>query len=302
MQNYTNKPKQYIDAENSKIAVFTDTDSDQNLDQVTVNSFGEEWTKFDNFTDEDIKKAGDQYFDIVGDDVLNKDTYVMDLGCGTGRWTKYIQDKVGLVEAVDPSVAVIAAAGLLKDCGNVRITKASVDELPFVDNSFDLIVCLGVLHHIPNTKKALVDSVKKLKPGGKYLLYLYYALDNRGIIFRSLFSLAHLVRIAVSHLPSFLKKLVCDLIAILIYMPFILLAKLLLILFPKSQVGKKIPLSYYHDKNFKIIRNDALDRFGTPLEQRFTKKEIEFMMKEAELSDIVFSENEPYWHAVGTKK
>ena len=50
-----------------------------------------------------------------------------------------------------------------------------------------------------------------------------------------------------------------------------------------------------------IIRNDALDRFGTPLEKRFSKKQIHEMMEEAGLDDIIFSPNEPYWHAIGKK-
>ena len=41
------------------------TSEESNLDVETVSSFGEEWTKFDRFSDEEIKVAGDQYFDIV---------------------------------------------------------------------------------------------------------------------------------------------------------------------------------------------------------------------------------------------
>ena len=50
------------------------------------------------------------------------------------------------------------------------------------------------------------------------------------------------------------------------------------------------------------MQNDALDRFGTPLEQRFTKKEIEKMMIDCGLTEIVFSAQTPYWHAIGKKK
>ena len=65
--------------------------------------------------------------------------------------------------------------------------------------------------------------------------------------------------------------------------------------------GNKIPLSYYSNKSFNVIRNDSLDRFGTPLEQRFSKKQIEKMMHEAGLHDIKFSNNQPYWHVIGQK-
>jgi hypothetical protein len=65
--------------------------------------------------------------------------------------------------------------------------------------------------------------------------------------------------------------------------------------------GNKIPLSYYSNKSFNVIRNDSLDRFGTPLEQRFSKKQIEKMMQKAGLHDIKFSNNQPYWHVMGQK-
>ena len=49
------------------------------------------------------------------------------------------------------------------------------------------------------------------------------------------------------------------------------------------------------------MKTDALDRFGTRLEKRYTKDEIFNMMKEAGLRNIIFSENAPYWVAVGEK-
>ena len=66
--------------------------------------------------------------------------------------------------------------------------------------------------------------------------------------------------------------------------------------------AKLIPLSYYVGKSMNIIRNDALDRFGTPLEKRFSKETIRQMMNDCGLTDVVFSEKMPYWHALGKKK
>jgi hypothetical protein len=55
------------------------------------------------------------------------------------------------------------------------------------------------------------------------------------------------------------------------------------------------PLHHYEDLSFYVMRNDALDRFGTSLEQRFTKKEIEEMLKEAGFQSVTFSDKEPFW-------
>jgi hypothetical protein len=65
--------------------------------------------------------------------------------------------------------------------------------------------------------------------------------------------------------------------------------------------AKGLPLSTYHNLSFFIIRNDALDRFGTALEQRFSKSQVETMMQDAGLENVTISPNMPYWHAVGKR-
>jgi 2-polyprenyl-3-methyl-5-hydroxy-6-metoxy-1,4-benzoquinol methylase len=292
--------KEIFIGQNKTILSFT-TENESNLDETTVSSFGEEWLKFNSFTEKEIKIVGDQYFDIVDKSILTNESFVLDIGCGSGRWTKYVANKVKVVEAVDPSEAVITASKLIGDLPNVRITQASVSNIPFEDESFDFIICLGVLHHIPDTQQALIDLCKKLKPNGHILLYLYYSLDNRGTIYKFIFNTSTLFRKIISKLPHTFKKIICDIIAIIIYMPFVGIVRFLFLCFGYKNWIKKIPLSYYSDKSFNIIRNDALDRFGTPLEQRFSKDEIMVMLKKAGISNATFSNNEPYWHVLGKK-
>ena len=275
---------------------------DQNIDQATVHSFGEEWEKFNAFSEEEIKIAGDQYFDIINFSELADDAVVLDLGCGSGRWTKYMFDKVGFIDAVDPSDAIYQAAQRYHDLKNVRFTRASVNGLPFADESFDFIISLGVLHHVPDTRKALEALLKKLKPGGQALIYLYYALDNRGFLYKFIFLLSTLLRRVIAAMPGPLKFLFCDLIAIIIYLPFVLTSRAVKALFPKKKWYSKIPLAYYCDKSWNIIRNDALDRFGTPLEQRFSKKQIINIVDSCGDFDIIFSDGMPYWHFKLIKK
>jgi SAM-dependent methyltransferase len=270
-----------------------------NIDPITVESFGEEWEKFANFSEEEINYNGDLYFDVV-DKMWLKDKNVLDVGCGTGRWMYYVSKYCENIDGVDPSKAVYSAAKLLEKKNNVRISISDVDNLPFEDGSFDLVYSLGVLHHIPDTLQAMKSCVQKVKPGGYFLVYLYYNLDNRGIVFKSLFFLSNILRSIVSKLPSTAKKIAADFLAIGLYLPFILLSKFFSFLGFKK-IATKIPLSYYAKQSWNIVRNDSLDRFGTPLEQRFTKAEVEIMMKNCGLTDIKFSNLEPYWHAIGKK-
>jgi len=299
MLEFKTKHNKLIRVDNKKEVFIFDADDD-NLDQVTVDSFGEEWSKFNYFDEKEIENIGNEYFDIVDFSKFNEHSTVLDVGCGTGRWSIYLSSKFSNVYAMDPSKAIYAAANLTKDISGIHLIKASAENIPFEDNTFDLVISLGVLHHIPDTQKALNSVVKKVKKGGQCLIYLYYALDNRSWLYKFIFHTSSVFRFFISKLPSILKKLICDLIAFLVYLPLIYLSKLVSFLFGKK-MGSKIPLSYYSNKSLNVIRNDALDRFGTPLEQRFSKKQIIEMMETSGLHDITFSNNEPYWHVVGRK-
>ena len=70
---------------------------------------------------------------------------------------------------MDPSKAIYAAANLTKDIPGIHLIKASAENIPFEDETFDLVISLGVLHHIPDTQKALNTIVKKVNKGGQCL-------------------------------------------------------------------------------------------------------------------------------------
>jgi SAM-dependent methyltransferase len=299
--NYNRTPLQWHSFNERQIADFIDIQTEQNLDQKTVESFGEEWTKFSSFDKDEIERMGNEYFDLLGATSVNKNSYVLDVGCGTGRWSYYLSPKVKFIEAIDPSDAVFSALQLTSDKPNIRVTKAGVNSIPFDDATFDFIFSLGVLHHIPDTTGAIKQIFQKLKPGGYFLVYLYYNLDNRGKIYKIIFQLSNAIRKMISKMPKGLKHFLAELIAFTIYLPFVFLARFVKLILPKRNLYKKIPLSYYHNKSLTIIRNDALDRFGTPLEKRFSRIEIENMLREAGFTNIFFSEGTPFWHCVAQK-
>jgi len=296
---YNQKESKVVNFNNKKVSCFYS--SSAKIDKKTVQSFGDEWEKFSSFSETEIKNIGDEYFDIVDESILNSNSTVLDMGCGSGRWSKYLAPNVKFIEAIDPSDAIFSATKLLSNVNNIRITQASSDNIPFNDETFDFVFSLGVLHHIPETQTALIDTVKKVKKGGHVLIYLYYNLDNRGVLYKALFKLSSLIRYIVAALPKWAKHIVCDFIAITVYMPLILVSRIVQKMIPNKSTYQKLPLAYYVGKSFNVIRNDALDRFGTPLEQRFSKKKIKQMMEKAGLRDINFSNNSPYWHAIGKR-
>ena len=139
----------------------------------------------------------------------------------------------------------------------------------------------------------------KLKRGAPFLIYLYYAFDNRPVWFAKLWQLSDLFRKIISRRPYLIRYWISQLIAAVIYCP---LSRTSLLL---EKVGINVtsfPLSYYRNRSFYTMRTDALDRFGTILEQRFTGKEIKKMMENARLEGVELSNSTPYWCALGFKK
>ena len=175
----------------------------------------------------------------------------------------------------------------------------SLDSSGLKNNTQDFGYMLGVLHYVPNAKEAIKSCVKLLKPGAPILLYVYYALDDRPLWFKYLWKLSNLLRLVISKLPKFLNFLVCDIIALFIYFP---LAKISLIFDNIGFELKNFPLRFYQKSSFYVMRTDSRDRFGTPSEQRYSKKDIYKMMKESDLEKIQFKNSVPFWTVVGYKK
>lgn len=272
-----------------------------NVDSSTVKSFGEEWARFDqgSLSEQESRKIFDEYFAVFPQRQLHQEATGFDMGCGTGRWAKWVAPQVGKLHCVDPSGAISIAALTLSEFDNVVFHQASVDDVALPESSQDFGYSIGVLHHVPDTQAGIRCCVELLKPGAPLLLYLYYAFDNRPWWFRLIWKASDIVRRSVCAMPNRLKNFICDVLALLVYWPLARLSKVLeWIGLPVSGV----PLSYYRNHSFYTMRTDARDRFGTPLEQRFTRKQIESMMQTAGLERIHFSDSAPFWCAVGFRK
>ncbi len=273
-----------------------------NIDPKVTDGFGDEWKRFDQtgLTIDERQKIFDEYFRIFPWEKLPKQSKGFDLGCGSGRWAQVVATRVAELHCIDASLeALNVARRNLSVHDNCIMHHASVDQIPLPDESMDFGYSLGVLHHVPDTLSGIESCVRKLKPGAPFLLYLYYRFDNKPLWFRLIWVISDGLRRIISYMPHSLRYITSQIIAGLVYWPLARLSKLL------SHFGidsSNIPLSYYKEKSFYVMRTDALDRFGTRLEQRFTCNEIKQMMEANGLENIIFSSSPPYWCAVGIKK
>ena len=121
----------------------------KNLDKKTVESFGDEWIRFDQskMENKEAYKIFNNYFSIFPLERLSKRSEGFDMGCGSGRWAKFIAPKVRLLHCIDPSRAIQVAKKKLKKFNNVSYHRKSLEKsgLVIVD-----LVLLGVLHHVPH--------------------------------------------------------------------------------------------------------------------------------------------------------
>ncbi len=272
----------------------------QNIDARTTDGFGLEWSAFTqnsaDLSEAERQQLFDQYFRLFPWSDLARDAEGLDAGCGTGRWATLVAPRVGRLHLLDASAAALEVAkSNLAAAGNVSFHLASVGEIPLPDHSLDFAYSLGVLHHVPDTLGAIRHIASKLKPGAPFLLYLYYALDNRPMWFRTVWKGTNAARMVVSRFPAPMKLATSQLIAATVYWP---LAKLTALLSTFGISTKSIPLEAYKDRSFYTMRTDAYDRFCTSLEKRFTRAEIETMLSSAGFDHIEFSDHVPFWCAV----
>jgi ubiquinone/menaquinone biosynthesis C-methylase UbiE len=234
----------------------------------------------------------DDYFCIFPWEILPKNAVGFDAGCGSGRWAKLVAPRVGKLICVDASIEALEIAKKnLKDQKNCEFYHSSIDEMPIAPSSMDFGYSLGVLHHVPDTQSGIQKCVEKLKPGAPFLVYLYYAFDNRPFWYRATWKISDWFRWLISKLPAKCKQILAEVIATFVYFPLARTAYIL------EKMGFNVfhfPLSIYRDKSFYTMRTDALDRFGTRIEHKFTRSEIEQMLIKAGLEDIRFSDKMPF--------
>ena len=272
---------------------------DENLDQGVIDSFGHEWATYD-YGETETSEALDAQFMAYCAPIdltqFNPQTSLAgDFGAGSGRWSSRLTPYFSLVYALEPSDG--ANSVLKKKFSNdpkIVVLQETVGSNSIPLASLDLAMSLGVLHHIPDTGLAIKDVSRSIKPGGIFLCYLYYSLENKPTFYKLIFKAVDGVRRVISVLPQRVKQLVTSLIAGLVYWPLARFSKVL------NKLGvntSNIPLHHYANMPFVMLANDALDRFGTTLEQRFSKAEITEMLRVADfdISTLKFSDKEPFW-------
>lgn len=111
---------------------------------------------------------------IVLSNVLGR---VLDGGCGPGRFSLKLADEKREVVGIDTSWEMLSYASQNSD-KKINFTRGNLEDLPFRDNSFDSVISIRVLFHIPDYKNVVKEFLRVLKPNGRIIIQMYSGDEN----------------------------------------------------------------------------------------------------------------------------
>lgn len=140
-------------------------------------SFGYQWNRFrleQIDSNNGTQLSADRFYSETGwTTAWLKGKWVLDAGCGAGRFLDAASQSDCDVVGLDISNAVDAARANLAGRKNVHFVQASIYELPFRSNVFDGCYCIGVVQHTPDPQKTMRTLPRILRPGGRIAITAY---------------------------------------------------------------------------------------------------------------------------------
>jgi SAM-dependent methyltransferase len=259
------------------------------MSQATIDDFGRQWTRFDKYGGfvSSVELLADHFGPYPVDLVCGKT--VIDVGAGTGRFcVALLQAGASKVIAVEPSQAVDIIRRDLGDDPRLIILNIKGEAIPSSVQA-DCAVSLGVLHHIPEPAPVVNAVYRALRPGGKFIVWLY---GHEGI--RIYLALAAVLRALTKRIPDFaLARIVVGIDALLV--PYMKLCRLLPL--PLHSYLNDV-LSKFPTQNRRVV---IFDQLRPTYAKYYTRSEAEQLLKSAPFEVEVYGRRGYSWIVVGTK-
>jgi SAM-dependent methyltransferase/uncharacterized protein YbaR (Trm112 family) len=263
----------------------------------TARSFGFEWARFPEMYDE-WERSFLEYMQPHPAEFFSGKR-VLDAGCGNGRFAHYAAKYGAEVWAIDLGPAVEVAQRNTEAAGKAQVVQADLHRPPFAPESFEFVYSIGVLHHLPEPERAFHNLLRYLKPGGEVQIYLYWKPEGQPIKW-VLLALVAAVREITTRLPHSLNYALAFPAAVAAFASFVWPYRLMKKIPGLRALAEKLPMKQYANFPFRVCVNDQLDRFSAPIENRYTRREVEDWLRRAKLEEIKV--NPSYgWVATGRK-
>lgn len=104
---------------------------------------------------------------------------ILEIGCGTGHWTRFFRQKGLKITAVDLSEKMLEKARE-KNPENVQFERMNVEDMKFRDHSFSNIISIATLEFVDDREKAFQEINRILKPGGFLIVGCLNELSEMG--------------------------------------------------------------------------------------------------------------------------
>lgn len=245
----------------------------------TLRAFGDEWQRFPDLMDEH-RDVFHWYFE--GPDPVRWDgVEVLDAGCGMGRWLHFARLAGAHIVGMDVSAAIDVAAA--REGHRADFVQGDLRSPPFATGSFDLVYCLGVLHHLEDPVAGVRALARLIRPGGQLRLYVYRTLDGEPVWKQALLAGVTGLRHVTTRLPYSAVHAVAWLVAAVATVLFLWPRRLLRKWSAGERLTRIFPLVHYADVPFRMLVSEQFDRLVAPIEGRFTKSEVARWLSEAGL-------------------
>jgi ubiquinone/menaquinone biosynthesis C-methylase UbiE/uncharacterized protein YbaR (Trm112 family) len=167
-------------------------------------SFGVEWESFPRtLLDPGWQQMyRDRFFQTTGFLPDLRGQTVLEVGCGPGSFTGIMLATGARTFSSDLSASVDVCKRNMRNCENAQmlaLSQANLEALPFAPESFDKVVCLGVLQHCPNPERAFKYLCRYVKPGGEIVVDCYQKEPWRTASWSYL--VKHALRLATKRMP-----------------------------------------------------------------------------------------------------
>ena len=142
-----------------------------------ADSFGMQWNRFrrtqlDSYSGQSI--SADRFWTATAwPRAQLAGAWVLDAGCGAGRFAEVALGAGAQVVALDYSSAVDACRANLRDSPNLHVVQGDIYALPLQPESFRFVYSLGVLQHTPDVAGAVAALPPMLMPGGRVCVDFY---------------------------------------------------------------------------------------------------------------------------------
>lgn len=264
----------------------------------TRESFGFEWTHFAEMLPEWEKNAR-FYFEPLGERGLGG-ALVFEGGCGKGRHTYHALRQGARIVAVDFSRAVDVAQANCRDVAGERLfVQADLMALPFSPSTFDVAFSLGVLHHLPDPEEGFRRLAALVKPGGRVLIYVYHALEGEPVK-QAILRVVTAARRVTTRLPHGVLLPLTNALGYGLYGGVVVPYRILSRFAPTRRLAERLPLKQYADYPVRVIVNDQFDRFSAPIENRYTRRDVDRWLARAGLTNARVLGGAG-WRAVGDR-